>query len=94
MKSKIVSFLVAVAMMACIPLSVYSHSGGTDQNGCHTDSNTGVHHCHGVGTSDGYEEPNLAVIIPSVMVGGGATDHHLRGTQREATEESERLYEP
>lgn len=24
----------------------YSHGGGLDKNGCHTDHKTGVYHCH------------------------------------------------
>ncbi|WP_350310518.1 YHYH domain-containing protein [Campylobacter hyointestinalis] len=25
---------------------LYAHSGGTDSNGCHTNSKTGEYHCH------------------------------------------------
>lgn len=25
---------------------VFAHSGGTDSNGCHTQTSTGTYHCH------------------------------------------------
>lgn len=30
----------------CIPLLAWSHGGGTDANGCHTNRKTGEQHCH------------------------------------------------
>ena len=30
---------------------VYAHSGGTDQNGCHVESSTGIEHCHNTTTT-------------------------------------------
>jgi hypothetical protein len=40
---KTVAFLLAAGVFA---LSLYAHSGRTDSAGCHTDSKTGVYHCH------------------------------------------------
>ena len=39
---KIVFALFALAISA----SAVAHSGGTDAYGCHTNSKTGVYHCH------------------------------------------------
>lgn len=38
-----------VALLLCVVLVSrvsFAHSGGTDENGCHTDSRTGDYHCH------------------------------------------------
>lgn len=37
--------IFALAMIAT-PILAYSHSGGTDAQGCHTNSTTGDSHCH------------------------------------------------
>tara|TARA_B100001540_G_C15309431_1_gene418597 strand:- start:195 stop:455 length:261 start_codon:yes stop_codon:yes gene_type:complete len=29
-----------------LPISSYSHSGGTNQEGCHVNRTTGFYHCH------------------------------------------------
>lgn len=54
MKSK--WYCVAFAL---IPYYSLGHSGGTDQYGCHTNSSTGVYHCHNSGSSGSSEsEPD------------------------------------
>lgn len=45
---KAVVLLTSLAL-ACVPVVVLAHSGGTDSNGCHTNRKTGDHHCHGGG---------------------------------------------
>jgi hypothetical protein len=39
-----------LVLILCVSLgfavAAFSHSGGTDAAGCHTDSRTGVYHCH------------------------------------------------
>lgn len=42
---KLASSLLAAAL-ALGAISAYAHSGGTDRNGCHRDSRTGLIHCH------------------------------------------------
>ncbi len=38
---------VLAAIALCVAsLSAIAHSGGTDSNGCHTNSKTGYYHCH------------------------------------------------
>ncbi len=43
---KKILMLVLVTLLMSIGSVVYAHSGGTDANGCHVDSRTGVRHCH------------------------------------------------
>jgi hypothetical protein len=45
--------IVVVSVVALFSVSSYAHSGGTDANGCHTDSSTGSYHCHSTGSSGG-----------------------------------------
>lgn len=40
---KKILFIVLVG--ACIS-NAFAHSGGTNKNGCHTNSKTGDYHCH------------------------------------------------
>ncbi len=40
---KLVLILIASLGLA---VAAFSHSGGTDAAGCHTDHKTGVYHCH------------------------------------------------
>ncbi|MBD9405900.1 YHYH domain-containing protein [Acidovorax sp. ACV02] len=36
-----------IALLAlCATVAVHAHSGGTDKQGCHMDSKTGIRHCH------------------------------------------------
>ena len=51
-----------------------AHSGGTDANGCHTDSSTGGRHCHGKG---GGGEPRSGLagglfLLTATIAGMGA----------------------
>ncbi len=41
--------LVVTLSLTCLPTLAYSHGGGIDYNGCHTNSKTGEYHCHGGG---------------------------------------------
>jgi hypothetical protein len=49
-------FIAAIAigaLFAAIPsLPVFAHSGGTNADGCHTNSRTGEYHCHGAKQPD------------------------------------------
>ena len=38
----------------------YSHGGGVDSNGCHTEYNTGGYHCHGGSTGGGGDDEELS----------------------------------
>ncbi|CZE47717.1 YHYH domain-containing protein [Campylobacter geochelonis] len=38
-------FIVLTLLFSFATLAI-AHSGGTDRNGCHTDSKTGSYHCH------------------------------------------------
>lgn len=33
-------------VLAAFGALAFSHGGGLDKNGCHTDHKTGVYHCH------------------------------------------------
>lgn len=37
--------LLALILLASSSVTL-AHSGGTDRQGCHTDSSTGIRHCH------------------------------------------------
>jgi hypothetical protein len=41
MKKIVILFLASI-----ITTTAFAHSGGTDSSGCHTNSKTGVYHCH------------------------------------------------
>jgi hypothetical protein len=38
--------VVALAFAATVAGTAVAHSGGTDENNCHTNHDTGVYHCH------------------------------------------------
>ncbi|WP_125933025.1 YHYH domain-containing protein [Kiloniella majae] len=40
------SILAIIAVLALGISAAYSHSGGTDSNGCHNETATGGYHCH------------------------------------------------
>lgn len=53
----------------------FAHGGGTDANGCHTDSSTGTRHCHGTTTGGGSgstTESSDEEIVALVVLGGVA----------------------
>lgn len=59
-----------------LAFAVAGHSGGTDANGCHTDSSTGVYHCHnstggggstGGGSSGGTFDPGPTAFFMGVI---------------------------
>jgi micrococcal nuclease len=39
-------------LVLVIPLLVLAHSGGTDNRGCHTNTDTGNYHCHNSGSTE------------------------------------------
>lgn len=39
---KVVFLLLGLGFIAAL----FAHSGGTNSQGCHTDSRTGLYHCH------------------------------------------------
>jgi uncharacterized protein YfaQ (DUF2300 family) len=51
MKKTLLAIFVAGAFLAGSS-EVIAHSGGTDAYGCHTNSKTGVYHCHNPKNSD------------------------------------------
>ena len=46
MKKFALALALAISSIAFASADVFAHSGGTDRYGCHTDSRTGVYHCH------------------------------------------------
>jgi hypothetical protein len=44
MKSLVPLILIVIAVLSCPGAS--AHSGGTNAEGCHTNRQTGEHHCH------------------------------------------------
>jgi hypothetical protein len=47
MKTKIIIPLTVFGLVSILSTQpVFSHSGGTDSNGCHTNRKTGDYHCH------------------------------------------------
>jgi len=38
--------ILAVAFFSAVATGAFAHSGGTDENGCHTNHKTGGYHCH------------------------------------------------
>ena len=44
-KENILKKIIAIALLMASGI-VAAHSGGTDDNGCHTNRKTGYYHCH------------------------------------------------
>jgi hypothetical protein len=38
--------LLLIAVLATLSTTALASSGGTDSAGCHTNSKTGIYHCH------------------------------------------------
>ncbi|WP_338644469.1 YHYH domain-containing protein [Yersinia bercovieri] len=43
---KFIFACIALALMTTTIGSAFAHSGGTNADGCHTNSKTGDYHCH------------------------------------------------
>ncbi|WP_156943547.1 YHYH domain-containing protein [Ensifer sp. WSM1721] len=43
---KLIKHAAAVFILLSSATYVFAHSGGTDENGCHTNHKTGSYHCH------------------------------------------------
>jgi len=43
---KAATSLLLVALIWSVPQQTFSHPGGTNAEGCHTDHRTGDYHCH------------------------------------------------
>ncbi|KAA6119556.1 MULTISPECIES: YHYH domain-containing protein [Cupriavidus] len=40
------AIVLIFAVLGFASTAAWSHSGGTDRNGCHMDHKTGIRHCH------------------------------------------------
>jgi endonuclease YncB( thermonuclease family) len=38
--------IIALILLAALPMHAFAHAGGLDKKGCHNDSKAGEHHCH------------------------------------------------
>ena len=71
--------LIASVMFLFLLVSVepaFSHSGGTDSSGCHTNHQTGDYHCHNRKVDDdngcaiaGPEDTNGSIILNLFLIG-------------------------
>ena len=43
---KLIKLTGAMLIILGSATCVFAHSGGTDENGCHTNHKTGSYHCH------------------------------------------------
>lgn len=43
---KHLSILIVLLGLVIVNITVEAHSGRTDKAGCHTDTKTGIRHCH------------------------------------------------
>ena len=59
---------LVLTLAALLAAPVLAHPGGTDSQGCHTDSATGVRHCHGGGGGGGDTDVALVVALALVLV--------------------------
>lgn len=50
---KLIRTLTICLALALAPTTAWAHSGGTDSDGCHTDSSTDLRHCHSSGGGGG-----------------------------------------
>lgn len=66
--------IIALFLMITYSSAVFSHSGGTDSYGCHTDSSTGSYHCHNdsSGSSDTAIASALAILLVTFLFRGGS----------------------
>ena len=73
MKILIASVLFLFLLVSVEP--AFSHSGGTNSSGCHTNHKTGDYHCHGGDGDDngcaiaGPEDTNGSIILNLFLIG-------------------------
>ena len=60
--------LVLSTAIACAPIPIARHSGGTDSSGCHTNSRTGDYHCHNGGAGGELSGGALAGLLLGSLV--------------------------
>ncbi len=70
---KLKLFVRFIALFLCssfvLPNIALAHSGGTDENGCHRQSSTGLRHCHSSGSDDSGSSSSTAWIIGGAALG-------------------------
>jgi hypothetical protein len=67
MKSTL-SLLLTLSLLISTP--AFAHSGGTDSNGCHTNTSTGDYHCHNSGSGGGGGGQLSQGAIVGLAIGG------------------------
>lgn len=61
-------------LLACVAGPAFSHGGGLDADGCHTNRKTGDYHCHrGASASSTKSQGAAQVATPSPGAPGGPT---------------------
>ena len=56
-------------LITCYSSSSFSHSGGTDSNGCHNDNIHGGYHCHNGGSSSGSGDGGSGSSVGGILGG-------------------------
>lgn len=65
---KALQICILCLALATAPSVAVAHSGGTNADGCHTESATGDYHCHGGGSSDATSIFGI-LLVAGVLVG-------------------------
>ena len=58
---------VLTTCLLVVPYPSFAHSGGTDSQGCHVESATGVRHCH-TPKSDSTDWGTVGIVVGGLLV--------------------------
>lgn len=67
-KNPAIALLMVILFAWLLPPAALSHGGGTDANGCHTNSKTGKRHCHSPKASVSSSRSAETLASPSAIV--------------------------
>ncbi len=59
---------ILMLWLFCVSSIVNSHSGNTDENGCHTNHDTGEYHCHNDSETRSLTLPDKAIAVVGVTI--------------------------
>ena len=52
----VIKYIFIAVFLALVPVNAFSHSGGTNSEGCHNQYSNNTYHCHNTGNNDGSAE--------------------------------------
>ena len=61
---------ILIACLLVVSRPVLAHSGGTDSQGCHVESATGLRHCHTPKDDDSTDWGKVGIVVGGLLVLG------------------------